>query len=486
MTRGAESGFANMLRGIDVFQPVPRDLSNVGGADWRGRIVIMALGYAFMAILSVTEIITFSTVTWTTDTFVSGHMDEELAAEFSVTLPNLPCKYVRMGSRDAFGLSGAFGMRDTVSLYPLDPAGNRRQTAGEDRRHTLHSGEDIAWWAADLFKVGEQRGNLSSTDEFSTSDIFVRSNFTEALSFHDFTMVFFFANWCPHCQHLHPTWNQLVDSEGEVRQLHIQESGRSAKLALAKIDCANASFKDTCRDLKVTSFPTLRLYRPDSSFVSFIALPGGRTVDAINHFLDKHVQNNHFIPEVPPHGGCQIQGHLNVPRVEGNFYFTVGYSQESSPNLDLADLSHVVDHLSFGDADAKFYTHSRVGKLKAEGVPESVTDHMLPLDGKEFISTRPQDVPEHYLKVINTKIEKKKDFYQITHTTKPQGGDVPQVRFRYDFSPLSVVLQKSGRPWYDFLTSFIAILGGTYTIIQLCGGAADSIHLARRVPAKRL
>jgi thiol-disulfide isomerase/thioredoxin len=465
-----------MLRGIDVFQGVPRDLTNAGGADWKGRVLFMMLGYAFMAFLSVTEIMSFSTVTWTTDTFVSGRMDEAISVDFSITLPSMPCKYVRMGSRDAFGLEGDFGMRDSISLYPLDEAGNRKSMG-----RTLEN-EVIASWTLDLLKVGEEQRKLSSTEESSTSDIFVRSNFTEALSFHDFTMVFFYAHWCPHCHHFHPTWNQLVDSEGEVRHFP-KDDGRSATLALAKVDCSSANFKDTCRDLQVTSFPTLRLYKPDGAFVSF---EGDRTFDGIDTFLGEHVHMNDFIDEVVPSGGCQVQGHLNVPRVQGNFYLTVGFASGSSPNLDLANMSHIVDHLSFGDADAKFLTWKRVQALKAEMVPASVVDHIAPLDGKEFISDRAQDVPEHYLKVVNTKIGAKKDFFQITHTERPQLGEIAQVRFSYDFSPLSVVLQKSSRPWYDFLTSFIAILGGTYAVVQLCSGAADSIHLARKLPAKRM
>jgi hypothetical protein len=235
--------------------------------------------------------------------------------------------------------------------------------------------------------------------------------------------------------------------------------------------------------LQVTSFPTLRLYKADGTFVSF---QGSRTFDDIIAFLARSAQNNYFVDQVAPSGGCEIKAHLNVPRVQGNIYLTVGGNHESSPNPDLVNMSHVVDHLSFNDADANILTHLRVHALKAEMVPASVVDHIAPLDGKEFITESAQDVSEHYLKIVNTKIGKKKDFYQITHTAKPNRGEVPQVKFSYDFSPLTLILRKSSRPWYDFVTSLIAIIGGTYAVVQLCGGAADNIHLARRVPAKRL
>jgi hypothetical protein len=45
--------------------------------------------------------------------------------------------------------------------------------------------------------------------------------------------------------------------------------------------------------------------------------------------------------------------------------------------------------------------------------------------------------------------------------------NVPEARFSYDLSPMSVVVQKEGRKWYDYLTSLCAIIGGTFTTLGL-------------------
>ena len=45
--------------------------------------------------------------------------------------------------------------------------------------------------------------------------------------------------------------------------------------------------------------------------------------------------------------------------------------------------------------------------------------------------------------------------------------NVPEARFSYDMSPMSVVVQKEGRKWYDYLTSLCAIIGGTFTTLGL-------------------
>ena len=44
--------------------------------------------------------------------------------------------------------------------------------------------------------------------------------------------------------------------------------------------------------------------------------------------------------------------------------------------------------------------------------------------------------------------------------------NVPEARFSYDLSPMSVLVEK-GRKWYDYLTSLCAIIGCTFTTLVL-------------------
>ena len=49
--------------------------------------------------------------------------------------------------------------------------------------------------------------------------------------------------------------------------------------------------------------------------------------------------------------------------------------------------------------------------------------------------------------------------------------NVPEARFSYDLSPMSVTVKKDGRQWYDYLTSICAIIGGTFTTLGLIDAA---------------
>ncbi|CAK9072625.1 unnamed protein product [Durusdinium trenchii] len=57
----------------------------------------------------------------------------------------------------------------------------------------------------------------------------------------------------------------------------------------------------------------------------------------------------------------------------------------------------------------------------------------------------------------------------------------PRARFSYDFSPMSVVVKEKSKRWYEFLTSLMAILGGTvstFTIVELTSGAVETVGTA--------
>jgi thiol-disulfide isomerase/thioredoxin len=297
-------------------------------------------------------------------------------------------------------------------------------------------------------------------------------------------MVYFHADWCPHCNHFGPQWDQLVGNVSEKMQFPTP-TGQSQTATLLKMNCAR--FRDTCRDLGIKSFPTLRLYKRSGSFVPYTE---EHTFDNAISFL-KDYFSQRLQERAVSSGGCQVLGDLNIPRVQGNFHLTVGPAQDSTPNPDLVNMTHVVDHLTFNDAQANFRVWERIVGMKAEGVPESFFDHLQPLDAKMFVVQRANHAHQHFLKAVNTKIGKKKNLYQITHTARTLRAEdaeehaVPRAHFAYDFSPLGVVIQRKRTPWYEFVTSLVAIIGGSYAIVQLFGGAADSVYLARKDAAKQ-
>ena len=43
----------------------------------------------------------------------------------------------------------------------------------------------------------------------------------------------------------------------------------------------------------------------------------------------------------------------------------------------------------------------------------------------------------------------------------------PAIEFKYDLSPISIVVQQERMPLYRFITSSCAIIGGVFTVIGL-------------------
>lgn len=53
--------------------------------------------------------------------------------------------------------------------------------------------------------------------------------------------------------------------------------------------------------------------------------------------------------------------------------------------------------------------------------------------------------------------------------------EVPEAKFNYDISPMSVVISSKRRAWYEFVTSLMAIIGGTFTVLGLLDNLLHSI-----------
>lgn len=57
---------------------------------------------------------------------------------------------------------------------------------------------------------------------------------------------------------------------------------------------------------------------------------------------------------------------------------------------------------------------------------------------------------------------------------------VPEARFIYDLSPVSMLFKQKGRKWYDYLTSVMAIIGGTFTVVGMVESSIHSVASKKR------
>lgn len=140
-------------------------------------------------------------------------------------------------------------------------------------------------------------------------------------------------------------------------------------------------------------------------------------------------------------------------------------------NAAAANLSHTINHLSFGN---ELSENQKASIEKAKGV--ALPTKFSPLDEQSFVAEKPHTVSHHYMKVVSTHYKigsgwaGKMMAYQIlaTNQVMPYSEeDVPEAKFIYDISPMAVVVEKKGRHFYDYITSLLAILGGTFTVVQL-------------------
>jgi protein disulfide-isomerase-like protein len=304
------------------------------------------------------------------------------------------------------------------------------------------------------------------------------ANFDTFLAENEMAFVSFYAPWCIWCQRLHPTWEQFAEKVEE----------ESMPIAVASVDCVENS--NLCAAQKIAAFPTLRWFARQEA-----VLPDykqDRTVNALNSFAARKLENEEKFkkweenaankkdkskktPPPPPvagkpdHPGCQVSGYLEVNRVPGNFHIEA-HSVNHNLNSAMTNLSHVVNHVSFGEPPTR--QTQRVKKYLA-GIPQ---DHknFSPLDGKEYVSDQFHRAHHHYLSIVSTHFDDQFVKYQFLAQSQEvmyEVADVPEARFSYDLSPMAVTVSKvSQKSWYEFVTSCFAIVGGTFTTLGLIDG----------------
>jgi hypothetical protein len=98
------------------------------------------------------------------------------------------------------------------------------------------------------------------------------------------------------------------------------------------------------------------------------------------------------------------------------------------------------------------------------------------MNAKVFNTDAYHQAFHHYIKVVSTHLNMGSSeansmmayqFLEQSQIVYYDEENVPEARFSYDLSPMSVVVEKKGRKWYDYLTSLCAIIGGTFTTLGL-------------------
>merc|ERR1712176_1100580 len=143
-------------------------------------------------------------------------------------------------------------------------------------------------------------------------------------------------------------WNKLAQEVSDKKEF-IDADGQPSTVKFLKMNCVD--FGPVCQQVQIAAFPTLRLYKRDLNFEAFRQR---RSPEAIVEFLEETIKKSHLM--VSKHHyifteGCQISGSVEVPRVPGHFLLQAEAHGDEQVNPALTNVSHAVNHLSFGPQD---------------------------------------------------------------------------------------------------------------------------------------
>lgn len=193
-------------------------------------------------------------------------------------------------------------------------------------------------------------------------------------------------------------------------------------------------------------------------------------------------------PAPRPVVGCMIAGALDVKRVPGVLAISFGGQGMSVPAGSAATLNstHVVHELFFG---------KRVSAYQLSRLPAGTEGELHRMRGHAFVAPADSDphafnpetgaigapptLHEHFLSVVGSSFGFGTgyvvDTFRYTanshsYPTPPHGSvdhTLPLVQWRYELSPIAMVITEARRPFYHFATQVCAIVGGVFTVIGL-------------------
>lgn len=278
-------------------------------------------------------------------------------------------------------------------------------------------------------------------------------------------------------------------------------------VVIGKVDCVD--HKELCQKYNIRAYPSLQLFvggkledayqghRTVMEMVQWLFAQEEKHKRGMKHKMDsmttaakdrmdlpsadeqqfsdqmqRHKRRARILWNDDDHPGCQLAGHLMVDRVPGNFHV-----QARSAHHDLVphmtNVSHIIHHLSIGEPMVQ-----RLVDNGETNVPDDVKSKLTPMNGNIYLTHELHEAYHHYLKVVTTNVDgmvtnqrRGLKAYQIlgsSQLTYYQNDIVPEAKFIYDLSPISVAYKKTSRRWYDYLTSMMAIIGGTFTVFGMC------------------
>jgi len=414
------------------------------------------VAYVLMVSLAIFEFSEYMASQTTSTVVMDVNQDQSIMIGFDVTMLDLPCMYAAVDVYDAFGWE-----RQNITT---DITKTRIHLVNGDLVEGDSHKEEVTITTSD---TSDKPKDIEVDEEgHHALDLKGEEGFMEELRSHDYTLMNFYAPWCHWCKALAPTYEKAADEFDMIKFAH-----KNIRAKFASLNCEK--YGEICKKYKIRAYPSLLIFNRDNAI--YPLYDGKRTVEALVEYLKNAVlEAETHLPNTFHDQACRIEGYINVPRVPGNFHVEArSTSHDMSPTM--ANLSHIVHHLQFGQT---------LDPALERILPTKHQFLMHPLDGRKFLLDKKHSAPQHYIKVVTTLLEfsggRQINSYQLTTQNRIavyKEDQIPEAKFSYDLSPVSVIVSQKGKPFYSFLTSLFAIIGGTYTVVSLLDGAVGRVSV---------
>lgn len=417
---------------------------------------------------------------------LDSHQEDRLRINFNVTLTAIPCRYASVDLSDHMGLK-LTNITRHVRHFRVISSLSSNQTQRLEEVVIAPSERALPVWG------GAQR---SAAEGIHYSTPLTTTTFSEFMQKYELVLVNYYAPWCPYSQVLHPEWERAA--------AQLQDHPEYAeRVMMASVDCTDDNAAFLCRRAHVRAFPSMLIYIYGNTYTRFM-YNGPRTAEHLLQFLDlfyrrlepdadfaEEIRSSlevRRLPEAVSHDnvnaialprsqvplgddvveGCEVSGSLSVNRVPGKLEFTARATGHSF-DLTGVNVSHTVNHFSFGQI--------RRTEHLLDGLRMIVPSFRYPLDGLKFSASNKNITIEHFMNVVGfDHLESRvplfgivQRLYEFSASSNQYNATnmLPAALFTFDISPLVIQIVADNMPFYKFLTSLCAVIGGVFTIIGL-------------------
>jgi len=438
---------------------LPRDF--VETSQTGGLFTILA--YVTMLVVFIFELKAFAQTDYATQMALDKQNDDLLQINFDIDLYDIECRNVKVS---VFSQANEESLGLVAKDFWLRSIDSKGKTFGLAIKQEEEEDEDTAHEKRMAQLQKEDGKEELDHDWLSSHDGFKHKSFEHVLEAHDFTLINFFAEWCSHCRNFSPKWAEIAKKVNRDAynpgQTFPDRDGKNRGVQMLKMNCVD--FKDLCHTQGIDAYPTLRLYKADGTFSVY---EGKRDETELIRWIERTVKMKSYgwaKDHEAFERGCNAKGRFQVSRVPGHFELQAGGGDQTL-NPKMTNVSLLVKHLSFSDPDdGKYHRQSWAG------MPHNVLDHLSPVDGRNFVTANFHEAWVHDLKVVSTVSTRGATAYQFSHQhrlSKVPEADIPQAQFHYDIEPFSLVMRVDSKKWYEFITSMLAIVGGTFVVMRL-------------------